>query len=113
MIIRNLTQQTIFASTAVLAKTFLARSRGLLGRKEISSGEALIIAQCPSIHMFFMKFPIDVVFTDKSCKVVGLVKDIKPFSLSPFFFRGYYAIELKAGTIVASGIKMGDVLSFK
>lgn len=113
MILRNITQQTIFIPNAVLAKTFFARSRGLLGRKEIASDQALIIAQCPSIHMFFMKFPIDVVFADKKCKVIGLVKNIKPFSLSPFFFHGYYAIELKVGTIAVSGVKIGDVLSFE
>ena len=113
MIIQNKTQQSLLAPNALLAKTFFSRARGLLGRKELAVGEALIIPQCPAIHMFFMKFPIDAIFADKSRKVVGLVSNIKPFSMSTFFFRGYYAIELKAGTIAASGIKIGDVLSFE
>ncbi len=113
MHIQNITRQTLLASNAVLANTFLSRARGLLGRQALAVGEALIIPQCPQIHMFFMKFPIDVVFADKNRNVVGLVKNIKPFSLSSFFFRGHYAIELKAGTIAESGIQVGDRLSFE
>jgi len=113
MRIWNNTQNTILASKAILAKSFFERACGLLGKDNLEADEALIIPQCPAIHMFFMKFAIDVVFTDKSWKVVGLVKNIKPFSLSAFFLRGYFAIELKAGTIDASRTKIGDVLKFE
>ncbi|MCX5681442.1 MAG: DUF192 domain-containing protein [Candidatus Omnitrophica bacterium] len=113
MRIQNNTQNTILSSNAILAKSFFERARGLLGKSKLEDNEALIIPQCPSIHMFFMKFAIDVIFADKACNVVGLVKNIKPFSLSTFFPRGYFAIELKAGTIDASGTKIGDVLSFE
>jgi len=113
MLIQNKTQQTILATNAILAKNFFERARGLLGKSEIAFGDALIIPNCPAIHMFFMKFPIDVVFVDKGHKVVGLVKNIKPFCLSRFFPRGYFAIEMKAGTIASAGIKIGDFLSFE
>lgn len=113
MLIRNITRQTILASNAVFAKTFLSRARGLLGRKDLAVEEALIIPRCPQIHMLFMRFPLDVIFADKNRKVVGLVRGIRPFFLSPYFFRGYYAVELKAGTIAASRVQVGDLLSFE
>ena len=62
--------------------------------------------------MFFMKFPIDVVFADSDKKVVGLVKNIKPFYLSPIFLKGYYAVELAVGTIDKTKTAVGDKINW-
>ena len=63
--------------------------------------------------MFFMRFSIDVVFVnDKNC-VVGVVKNIKPFQLSPVFWKADRAIELSAGTATRLDTKIGDILSFE
>jgi hypothetical protein len=113
MLIYNKTRQIPLVQNATVAKTFFDRAKGLLGKKHILKDEALIIPGCSAIHMFFMRFPIDVVFADKEKKVVGLVRNIKPFFLSPIFFRAYFAIELQAGIITAYGIQIGDVLSFE
>lgn len=72
--------------------------------------EALVIIPCQSIHMMFMKFPLDVIFLDGKDKVVGLVQRIKPFTMSPFFWKSSCAIELPAGTIEKTGTQVGDQL---
>lgn len=113
MRIRNLTKENILCYKAILAKSFFARAKGLLGRKHLDEGEALVITQCQAIHMFFMRFSIDVVFVDKTYRVVGLVKDIPPFFLSPIFFKAYFAVELAAGVIARTRVSLGDVLSFE
>jgi len=82
--------------------------KGLLGRKDLAKDNALIITHCQSIHMFFMKFPIDVVFCDNQNKVVGLCRNIKPFGLSPIYFKSSYAIELPVGVIDSTKISLGD-----
>lgn len=87
--------------------------RGLLNRESLCPDEALIITHCQSIHMFFMKFPIDVIFVDSDDWVVGLVLDIKPFCLSPIFWNASYAIELKVGMIEKSRTSVGDKLEIK
>lgn len=110
MTITNLSQRTLLASQAVLASTTIQRMQGLLGRKSLPSGEALIIANCQSIHMMFMKFPIDVIFIDKKGKVIGLCSNIQPFCFSPIFFKAYQAIELPSGTILQSKTALGDLL---
>ena len=92
----------------MLADSFLTRGRGLLGRQSISADEALVITQCQSIHMFFMKFTIDAVFVDKTNHVVGLVNAIKPNRLSPIFFKSSYVIELKEGIIKETNTELGD-----
>src|SRR3989338_5126053 len=92
MRIINKTKNTVIAPKAQLADTAFSRLKGLLGRDGLCPGEALIITQCRSIHMFFMRFAIDVVFVDKKNRVVGTVKRIKPFLMSPYFWRATAAI---------------------
>ena len=89
------------------------RMVGLLDRRSLPDNEALLIPHCQSIHMFFMRFPIDVIFLDKDLRVVGLVRNIKPFHLSPIFFRASSAIEGAVGMIERSQTQLGDLLEIK
>lgn len=107
----NLNQGTTLATNAVVADDILRRFQGLLGRKRLEKGEALIIKPCNSIHMFFMRFAIDAVFVDKNNKVAGLVKNLKPFRLSPVFFKARFVVELPAGAIEESRTQIGDYIS--
>lgn len=106
--ISNLTRSTVIATAIEIAQDPRTRMKGLLGRSGLAQNEALVITQCQSIHMFFMKFPIDVIFCDRQNIVVGLCADLKPFSLSPIFFNASYAIELPSGTITSSKTQKGD-----
>jgi uncharacterized protein len=106
--ITNLTRNTTLASCIKIAQNPWARMKGLLGRRDFPKNEALVITHCQSIHMFFMKFSIDVIFCDRRNKVIGLCERLKPFCLSPVFFKASYAIELPSGTIAASKTQIGD-----
>ncbi len=108
MKIFNKSKNTVIAENVILADTFWTRIKGLLGREELRAGEALVITQCQSIHMFFMRFAIDAIFVDKEDYVIGLVARIKPFCLSPVFFRSKYVIELREGTIGTTKTSLGD-----
>ena len=112
MQILNQTKQTVVAQKAILADTFSSRLKGLLGRDKLSPQEALIIARCNSIHMFFMRFPLDVIFVDQDKRVVGLVENIKPFALSPVFWESFFAVEVSVGTIKLTHTTLGDRLNF-
>ena len=96
-----------------MADTFVSRMVGLLRHKELPQGKALIITHCNSIHMMFMRFAIDVVFVDRNNMVVGLVRGIRPFRLSPIFFRAVAAIELSEGGIDRSRTCQGDEIIFR
>ena len=113
MPINNLTRGTSLANSVEIAKTPLKRMQGLLGRDTINLKESLVITQCNSIHMLFMKFAIDVVFLDKENKVAGVVAGIKPFEFSPIFWKSTCAIELPAGTIKESKTQVGDQTEIK
>ena len=65
-----------------------------------------------SVHMFFMHFPIDVVFLDRDHKVVGVRHELRPWQMAGA--RGAHAaLELPAGVAAAKGIVDGDVLVFE
>ena len=110
MKIVNQTQSSILADSARIADTFFLRLVGLLNQAQISPGEALVITPCHQIHMFFMKFAIDVIFVNQTDHVVGLVENIQPFSLSPIFKEAHRSIELPVGTIAQSRTSIGDTI---
>jgi len=113
MIVRNRTQGTTLADNVKVADNIFTRVKGLLGRSGLNRGEALIIKPCNSIHMFFMRFAIDAIFVDRNNQVVGLVKRLRPFRLSPIFWKAYFVIELPAGTIQETRTQIQDYISIE
>jgi len=103
----------VLAKNARIADTFLSRMVGLLDRAALAPQEGLVITRCQSIHMLFMRFPIDVVFVGRDHQVVGLVEGIKPYQLSPIFFRSSYAVEVPEGVIQQSQTARGDIIELR
>jgi uncharacterized membrane protein (UPF0127 family) len=85
--------------------------RGLLGRDGLDPGGGMLIDSAPSVHMFFMRFPIDVVFLDRDWKVVGIRHSLRPWRVASAR-RAVAALELPAGTAAEVGLAEGDVLVF-
>jgi len=109
--ITNITKDRALSAREDIADNFFTRAIGLIGRKDFSSGEAMVIKPCNSVHTFFMRFPVDVLFLDRNHKVVNLIESMKPFRASRINFRADYAVELPAGTIRATYTAIGDTLS--
>jgi uncharacterized protein len=86
-----------------------ARRKGLLGRAGLPEGSALIIAPSNSIHTFFMRFPIDVVFASRDGEVLKICPAMGAWRLTATL-RGFAAIELAAGTASRAGLQVGDRL---
>ena len=83
-----------------------ARIRGLLGRDGLEPGTGLWIAKTGSIHTFFMRFPIDVVFLDKDLRVRKVVAEVKPYRLA--WGRGARSVvELAPGQAARLGLAEG------
>ena len=101
------------ADQAQIAVTLFSRMRGLLNRTSLKKGEGLVIVSCQQIHTVFMRFPIDVIFVDKTHKVVGLVRNIPPFGFSPIFWNASFAIELPTSAIEKAQTQSGDILEFE
>ena len=82
---------------------------GLLGRRGLAPGEGLLIAHTGSVHMFFMRFAIDVVFVDRARTIVKIVPTLRPWRVA-MARRAKSALELPAGTATRLGLEPGMVL---
>jgi uncharacterized membrane protein (UPF0127 family) len=109
----NSRADTILGSRVMLAVGVRSRLQGLLGRQDLAPGEGLWLEPCASIHMFFMRFAIDVVFVDRLGAVVKPCKDVRPWRLATGGRRARAALELPAGTIERSDTRVGDRLELR
>jgi uncharacterized protein len=100
-VINRTTGQTL-AERAPVAEDTWTRFRGLQLRSELPRGAGLVILPCSSIHMFFMRFAIDVVFATREGQVVRVGHGCRPWTVGPFAPRALYCVELPAGTAAAT-----------
>lgn len=92
--------------------TMFERMRGLLGRPELKSGEALIIEPCNAVHTFGMTYPLDIVFVDAKGKVLKLCSQLPKLRMAKSF-GARMTIELAAGEAERIGLAIGDQLQWK
>ncbi len=103
----NATRGTVVGESIRRAANPWTRFIGLLGRGGLAEGAGLHIVPCSSVHMFFMRFALDIIYLDRSLRVVKVVERLKPWRLSAG--RGAHsALELPAGTVRRTGTGPGD-----
>ena len=93
----------------VVADRMLSRMKGLLGRRSLPAGEGLLIRPAPSIHTFFMRFPIDAVFLSRAGEVMKVSAAVGPWRTRSCR-RAYAVLELAAGEAERRGLTTGDHL---
>ena len=112
MIVRNARTGTVLAARAGRAATFGARLFGLMGRRTLPDGEALLIERCAAIHTWFMRFPIDVAFLDREHRMLRAVAGLAPWRVRSR--RGATAtLELPSGALAKSETREGDLLELE
>ena len=109
----NVTKGVVIAQQAQLAVSLGQRMKGLLGRSELPANQALVLKPCSSIHTFFMRFPIDVLFLNKNMQIIKSIQNIPPNHLSPVLRASQMVIELPAGKISQSNTQVGDMIEFQ
>src|SRR5437868_2964698 len=111
MSIVNTTRNTTLADKARRAASFVDRGRGLMLSDPLPSGGGLVIEPCNSIHMFFMRYPLDILFLDEQGKVLFMYKGIKPWRMGRIVRGARMAVELPEGVIDRTGTQLGDKLT--
>jgi hypothetical protein len=109
----NASKGIVLARRVEWAGTSQARRRGLLGRENIDADEGAYIVPTQWIHMFGMRFPIDVAFLDSRGRVLHVCHALEPNRLSPIVWRAEGALELAAGTLLATGTEAGDIIELR
>lgn len=108
----NRTRGIVLGDRVRTARTFLSRLAGLLGTAAIAEGEGLWIVPCRGVHTVGMRYPIDVAFLDARGVVVGILEGLPPNRLGRGVRDARGALELRAGTLAATGTAPGDRLEF-
>ena len=90
-----------------LAHTAWARLRGLLGYKTLSAGHGLWLRPCNSVHCWFMRFAIDVIYLDEQQRVLQVRAQLRPWQLS-LCWPASSVIEMAAGECQRLNITAGD-----
>jgi uncharacterized membrane protein (UPF0127 family) len=104
----NLTRGTAVVSAGRVADRFWPRLIGLMLARPLPAGAGLVIVPCSSIHTQFMRFPLDVLYVDKSDVIVGIDRNLHPWRVGRFYKQVHYVVELPAGG--AEGCQVGDQL---
>ncbi len=112
-ILLDQTTSEVISSKVEIASSFLKRLCGLIFYKKLEPGQSMFIPGCRQVHMFFMKFPIDLVFCNQNLQVVDIQENLQPWSLSPLVLSAQSVIELPAGTIKNKGIRITHQLILK
>lgn len=100
----------VVCERCVVADGPLLRMKGLLGRGSLPPGEGILLRPASSIHMLFMRFPIDAVFLDGELRVIGTARGLRPWHVAGR--RGAKAVlELAAGECDRRGLREGDRLT--
>lgn len=110
--IRRKADDAVVCERCEVPESAFGRMRGLLGRDGLKPGTGMLIDSAPSVHMFFMRFPIDVVFLGRDWSVVGIRHGLRPWRVAGA--RGAAAaLELPSGAAAATRIEKGDVLALE
>jgi uncharacterized membrane protein (UPF0127 family) len=108
--VENSTRRTVLGRSIREAKSFLSRGRGLMLSEKLCRDEGLLIEPCSSIHTWFMRFPIDVLYVDRDDVVLRADPEMKPWRFGPVFTGAHWVLELPPGAIRDSETEPGDRL---
>jgi uncharacterized membrane protein (UPF0127 family) len=101
----------MIVSKTKIADTFWSRFTGYMFRSS-PHVPAILFKPAISIHTFFMRFPLDVVFMDHQFKVIKIYQNLRPWRHTWFYFNSTNTLELPTG-ILPSEIKEGDSLEVR
>ena len=109
----NKTKKTLLSKKPKFCKTLLSKTIGLMFAFK---PKTLIFAwkkeKILSLHMFFVFFPIDVLWLNKNKKVIQLKQNLKPFQIIIPKNPAQYVIEFRAGTIKKTKTQIKDLIKF-
>jgi uncharacterized membrane protein (UPF0127 family) len=121
VMVRSLKTGAVLADKCVVAERFFTRFLGLMGRRGLARGEGMFFPRCGSVHMWFMRFPIDVLFLraegaggDATHRILSVRAGVRPWRPLPLAQWGADdALELPAGSAAAAGLNPGELLCIK
>src|SRR5438093_7704098 len=104
---RDATSGVVVASRLRCADTHWTRLFGLLGTRELPSGEGLWLKRSRQVHMIGMRYPMDVAFLEDELQILRTSSALRPGKVSPGVGAGRTAPGLRAGLIAVTASRLG------
>ncbi len=101
----------VVARDLEIARTPMTRLVGLGFRQDFPSGKGLLITPCNSVHTFWPRFAIDVVFLTADFRIVRICARLAHKRLSPIVWQAHQVLELPAGTAESLALEPGQSLT--
>ena len=111
LLVRNPARGTVLGTRVELADRWWQRLFGLTRRPPLEPGQGMLLRPCKAVHMFGMRYPLDVAFLDRDGRVLAVYPGLPPGGRTGWHSQADGALELPAGTLQVSGTCQGDVLS--
>ncbi len=108
----NATRATVLGQRIRVAETGLTRIVGLLGERELQPGDGLLIVPSQGVHTLGMQFPIDIAVLDDDWRVLATRRDMRPFRMTPIFWKAAAVLELPSGMLESTSTLVGDTIEF-
>lgn len=108
----NATRRTTLGRHIRVAQSAWATVVGLLGERELPPDEGLLILPSQGVHTWGMRFPIDVVVLDPDWRVIAIRRGMRPFRITPIFWKAAAVLELRSGTVDSTGTQVDDTIEF-
>ncbi|PIN81295.1 hypothetical protein COV13_01725 [Candidatus Woesearchaeota archaeon CG10_big_fil_rev_8_21_14_0_10_32_9] len=102
-------------SKIVERRTVASMGKGLMFHKKIKDEAHIFylrIIRREAITMFFVFFPLDVLFLDEHKRIVEIKENLKPFANYLPKNKASYVVELEKGTVAAKKLEVNDELIF-
>ena len=110
-------QGKVIANKVHILKSEAEKVRGLILRKEPRLDEIFLFVFRKSkrwaFHMWFMRYPIDIMWLDENFVIVDIIEGFKPFKYWKPKKQSKYVIESRKGFIKKNKIKIGDFLTLR
>lgn len=93
----------------LLANTIFSRVKGLMFSDEMGGFDGMLIDPCNSIHTFFMRFKIDVLFLNRENQILKIYRNLSPWRMTMIYLKAKRVLELEGGKLSAN-VREGDYL---
>lgn len=111
--VRNETRGCDLGDSIGLADGWWSRLRGLVGRGPLDPGGGLLLVPSRGVHMFGMRYPLDVAMLDGDREVVALYRGLAPGARTKWHGEARAALEVPDGVLAETNTQLGDRISWE
>ncbi|MBU0535401.1 MAG: DUF192 domain-containing protein [Nanoarchaeota archaeon] len=112
--ITNIASKRVLVRSSRIIRSVFLKALGLMFSRPINDFGLVFSFSSQAIrplHMFFVFYPIDVLFLDSQKRIVEIKTDFRPFTAYSPACKSQYILELPKGK--AKGCRLGDKIRFQ